>query len=158
MPFEAFCALPEKSPPIVCEEKRTEVRCGTGKSGSLILAPRKYKLPLISAPMSARQLEHSAIQDKVSFLLPYQFRKDQDYAKQQLKACEALQCRIKTVVPPRGNAWPWQCNQRASGQRKQSHFLGHWLSNTFTATCKSSRVIIKTHQTSGVDNTFNSFD
>lgn len=43
MPLEAFCALPEKSPPIVCEEKRpSKVRYGTSKSGYLILVLRTY--------------------------------------------------------------------------------------------------------------------
>ena len=37
------------------------------------------------------------------------------------------------------------------------HLLGRRLSNIFNATCKSSRDI-KTHQTSSVNNTFNSFD
>lgn len=40
MPFEAFWALPEKSPPIVCEEKRPEVRHSTNKSAYLILVPK----------------------------------------------------------------------------------------------------------------------
>lgn len=49
MPFEAFWALPEKSPPIVCEEKRPQVRYGTNKSAYLILVPKQTrKFPQIN--------------------------------------------------------------------------------------------------------------